>query len=218
MRMGALGPYEESLACRDTLQLVAADGRLLCLDIDRYLAGCDATDGTVLDRCRGPVLDVGCGPGRIVQALAERGVAALGVDIAETAVALSLERGGTALNRSVFDRVPGEGRWPTALVLDGNVGIGGDVDRLLARLTDLLAPDGRMIVEVATDATADEVLDVRFGRDGQAGPGPSFPWAVIGEQALVARAARLGLYPAECWSMTGRAFVELTRSRTTRTA
>ena len=41
-----------------------------------------AADEAVLDRAQAPVLDVGCGPGRHVLALARRGHLALGVDIA----------------------------------------------------------------------------------------------------------------------------------------
>ena len=43
-----------------------------------------------------------------------------------------LRLGGPALRRSVFDPLPGEGRWGTALLLDGNIGIGGDPRALLA--------------------------------------------------------------------------------------
>src|ERR1700676_4536689 len=68
-----------------------------------------------------PVLDVGCGPGRMVAALGGRGIPALGVDPAPAAVALTRRRGAPALQRSVFDRLPGEGRWGTVLLLDGNI-------------------------------------------------------------------------------------------------
>ena len=128
--------------------LHAADGRVVALDVARWLAPTDACDETVLDRCTGPVLDVGCGPGRFVSALTERGVAALGVDIAETAVALARGAGHRRrCVRSVFSDLPGEGRWPTVLLMDGNIGIGGDPARLLRRVARLLAPGGRLIVE-----------------------------------------------------------------------
>src|SRR4051812_20039915 len=104
------------------------------LDVARWLAPADAADDTVLDRGTGPVLDVGCGPGRLVSSLNQRGVAALGVDVAETAVALTRGQGLPALLRSVFSDLPGEGRWPTVLLFDGNVGIGGDPLRLLERI------------------------------------------------------------------------------------
>ena len=49
----------------------------------------------------------------------------LGVDISRTAVARVRQAGASALHRSVFDPLPGQGRWGTALLADGNIGIGG---------------------------------------------------------------------------------------------
>src|SRR5204863_7462240 len=80
-----------------------------------------------------PVLDVGCGPGRLVVGLARRGAVALGVDPAPAAVALARGRGAAVLQRSVFDPLPGHGRWRTIVLADGNIGIGGDPVRLLRR-------------------------------------------------------------------------------------
>lgn len=215
MMAGALNPYESCLATAEALSLQALDGSCIRLDIGRYLADSDAADATVLDRCRGPVLDIGCGPGRMAGALCERGVAALGVDIAPTAVDLTRQRGAAALVRDLFDRLPGEGRWPTALVLDGNIGIGGDVDRLLARLGDLLAADGRAIVETAAEPDRDDRLDMRFAYDGVA-IGPAFSWAVIGARALQARVGAVGLVVVDYWSIQGRCFLELGRRATLR--
>ena len=82
----------------------------------------------------GPVLDVGCGPGRLVLGLAQRGTVALGVDPAPAAVALARSRGAPVLQRSVFDPLPGQGRWRTVLLADGNIGIGGDPEPAAAPL------------------------------------------------------------------------------------
>lgn len=212
MRVGALEPYESALQQHSSLSLMTEDGRILPLDIPRYLAVTDEGDETALARCVGPVLDVGCGPGRMVSALAERGVPALGIDIAQVAVDLTLQRGGLAMSRNVFDRLPGEGRWMSILVLDGNAGIGGDICGLLTRLRALLAPAGRLVVEASTQVPGtDEVLSARFsGPDGE--DSPRFRWAVVSADVLAARAASCGLRADEQWTYAGRDFLLMGRS------
>lgn len=211
MISGALSPYEGALREQGRLSLVAADGTEVVLAIQRYLADADPADATVLARCVPPVLDVGCGPGRIVHALASSGQVALGVDIAEAAVSLTQQRGAPALSRDVFDRVPGEGRWPTVLLLDGNVGIGGDVAGLLRRAADLMAPGGAILAEAsAPEPACDQVLQVRFSGGGRP-DGPQFPWSVVGRESLARHAGAVGLIPTDHWSAGGRDFLRLAR-------
>ena len=62
-------------------------------------------------RCSGPTLDIGCGPGRLVAALAKSGIDALGIDISSAAVARARRLGGKARRCSVFGPVPREGSW-----------------------------------------------------------------------------------------------------------
>src|SRR4029453_1954232 len=93
---------------------------------DRWLAPLTEVDRRVLARSDGPVLDVGCGPARHTLALGAEGVPTLGIDITGATLAVARPRGALVLLRSVFDPIPGEGRWGTVLLLDGNVGIGGD--------------------------------------------------------------------------------------------
>jgi SAM-dependent methyltransferase len=208
----ALAPYERALSCGRDLQLVTADGIVMPLEIGRYLGAADVVDQSVVARVVPPVLDVGCGPGRIVHAVAAAGLPALGVDIADYAVALTKNRGVPALTRSVFQRIPGEGRWPTVLVLDGNIGIGGDVGQLLRRLIDLMAPGGSLIVEASTGSSVpDEVLSVRFRADGLP-VGPAFDWAVVDRVSLLAHAARAGLSVPDQWSVGGRDFARFARA------
>lgn len=208
MRAGALRPYEDALRTAGPLALRSSGGDVIALDITRWLSPVDAADETVLARCCGPTLDVGCGPGRFVTALGERAVPALGLDIASTAVALNVHRGTPALLRSVFARVPGEGRWPVALLMDGNIGIGGDPCRLLRRLRQVLCASGRVIVEVHPDPDVDEQLRVRFSCDGKP-VGPAFGWARLGLTALVRRADGAGYASWDVWSSGGRTFVSL---------
>ena len=88
----------------------------------------------MLAHCVGPTLDVGCGPGRMSAHLAGRGRCVLGIDVVREAVDQTRARGVSALLRDVFAPLPGEGRWDTALLADGNIGIGGDPVALLRRV------------------------------------------------------------------------------------
>lgn len=155
------------------LVLHADSGETLPLDVAKFSAPPDAVDKAVLDRCLGPTLDLGCGPGRLVAELAGRGVPALGVDVAPFALLLSRANGATALRRSIFDRLPGAGRWPHALLMDGNIGIGGDPGALLERLRTLMRPrSGELIVETEAE-DIDVRYRVRFGSAGAPAGGSS---------------------------------------------
>jgi SAM-dependent methyltransferase len=209
MRPGALETYEHALRTGSELALCTTDGRLFPLAVDRWLGAADGADLSVVDRCDGATLDVGCGPGRIVRALAHRGVVALGVDIARRAVELSTECGGAALPRDVFGRLPGEGRWRTVLLMDGNIGIGGDPMRLLLRARDLLAGGGRLIVEACPDLAGTDIVTARLHSAGRIGP--PFPWARVGPAGIRAHAAEAGYDEVESWSIAAREFIAFLR-------
>lgn len=210
----AADPYSTALrAGRGPLFLRRADGWLLPLEVERWCARADPVDLDVLDRCEGAVLDVGCGPGRLVAELAARGRTVLGVDVSEAAVDHTVRLGGQALRRSVFAPLPGEGRWGTVLLMDGNVGIGGDPRALLDRVARLLIPGGLLVAEtvpVDVDERAEvQVVDVT---DAHAGAGGLFPWARLGTPALLRYAGGAGWSAVDQWAAGGRCFVAL-RSR-----
>lgn len=209
-------PYADALRTgRGPLFLRRRDGWLLPLAVERWCARADAVDLQVLGRCEGAVLDVGCGPGRLVAELATSGRPVLGIDVSQAAVARTLRLGGQALTRSVFDPLPGEGRWDTALLLDGNVGIGGAPSALLRRLAELLCPGGLLIAETVP-VDVDERVEVRLvsGAEADSGAEAAFPWARLGTPALLRHARPLGWRVADQWTAGGRSFVSL-RSRTT---
>src|SRR5207244_2901221 len=116
------------------------DGHVVRLPVQRWTGEPSAEERLVLTWVDPPVLDIGCGPGRHVASLLRRGVPALGIDPAPSAVSLARSRGAAVLQRSVFDPLPRSGGWGTALLLDGNVGIGGDPARLLRRVGSLIRP------------------------------------------------------------------------------
>lgn len=202
-------PYARALRTgRGPLFLRRADGWLLLLEVERWCAEADGVDLEVLRRCEGAVLDVGCGPGRLVVALGARGLPVLGIDVSEAAVARTVALGGQALRRSVFEPLPAEGRWGTALLLDGNVGIGGDPHALLDRMSQLLAPGGLLITETVPDPDVDERVRVHV-TDARGAAGSPFPWARLGTRALLRHAHRAGWRAVDQWTAQGRCFVAL---------
>lgn len=191
-----------------SLCLHTVDGHALALLPDRWLAEPGPEEDELLDALAGPVLDVGCGPARHVLALNRRGVVALGIDTSPAAVGLARRRGATVIERSVFDRVPAEGRWRSALLLDGNIGIGGDPVALLARVGRLVRPSGVIAVEVEGAGIGLEELTVRLVDTGRTSS-PWFGWARVGLDGLSAVADRAGLDVTRVWEGGGRWFAFL---------
>ncbi|WP_407697647.1 class I SAM-dependent methyltransferase [Streptomyces corynorhini] len=207
-------PYSDALrAGRGPLFLRRSDGGLLPLDVERWCAEPDAADRTVLARCRGTVLDIGCGPGRLVRALTRAGHRTLGIDVSPAAVTRTVRAGGRAREQSVFDPVPDEGGWDTGLLIDGNIGIGGDPRALLDRAARILSPSGALMVETAL-AAGDSDLDERFQArvdDGRGTAGAAFTWARLSCHALNRYGRTTGWTAAEHWTEAGRHFVVLRR-------
>ncbi|MFG1917437.1 methyltransferase domain-containing protein [Micromonospora sp. NPDC048898] len=195
--------------------LVHGDGRRDLLPVRRWHGPPEPAIESVAARCDGPTIDLGCGPGRLTMALAKRGLVALGVDISAEAVRLTQGRGVVALRRDVFEPLPGEGRWAHALLVDGNIGIGGDPVRLLRRCGTLIAADGTLVVEVEPPGAGlwQGQAYVLSGASG-AGErqGPAFRWARVGAEAVTATAAAAGLRVATTLRFGPRWFAELVRA------
>ena len=209
-RPAAVYIYGRSLvALPRGLTVRASDGRTSALPVQRYLGPLTAADEDVLARAAGPVLDVGCGPGRHVVALARRGSLAVGVDVSPVAVRIARERGATVVRASVFDRIPGAGRWGTALLLDGNIGIGGRPTALLARLQRLLRPDGLVLVELDAPGSAGGRTRIRLETVDEVSDW--FRWAYVAADAIGGHAAEAGLRVRESWESDGRWFACLAR-------
>jgi glycosyltransferase A (GT-A) superfamily protein (DUF2064 family) len=186
----------------------APGARVLPLEARRWSGRADDVDQLVVSRCRSPVLDLGCGPGRMVQALNEAGVPALGVDMSAMAVQEARSRGALAIQSSLADRLPAEGRWGTVLLMDGNIGIDGDVAALLQRCRTLLMPGGSIIVEVDFRPTWHQTRRVRLTAD-RVGYSAELTWARVGAAAVRRLAVPLDLVVVEEWNADGRAFLSL---------
>ncbi len=198
--------YEQALAGLACPEIEHADGRTRPLQVQRWLSGAPG-DSSLIDRCTGPTLDVGAGPGRLTVTLAERGVPALAIDITSYAVRLARSAGALALQRDVFGHLPGIGRWATVLLADGNIGIGGDPQALLRRARSLLMPDGKVLAEVGPPGAAAWHERVRLRTPS--GPGAWFPWAAIGVDQIGELGNAAGLRVTEIWADSGRWFAAL---------
>lgn len=178
------------------------DGRELKLPLRRWAGGITAGDRFLLAHCEGPTIDLGCGPGRLTAELARRGLRTLGVDVSGEAVAAATARCAPALRADLFGPLPGEGHWGTALLADGNVGIGGAPAALLRRVCGLVAPGGRVVLDCASPGTGVRVRVVHLRAGGLTSE--PFPWAEVGVDALGSLAADAGLVLTGASSWRGR--------------
>ncbi|HEY2523226.1 MAG TPA: methyltransferase domain-containing protein [Streptosporangiaceae bacterium] len=172
-------------------------------------------DTSLVERCLGPTLDVGSGPGRLTVALAERGIPALGIDVTQDAISEARSAGALTLLRDVFGQVPGAGRWRTVLLADGAIGIGGDPAALLRRISDLLGPEGRALVEVqppGEDGPAGGLAGDGQTGGGQTGGGRAaegLAWVSVDADQIGDLARSAGLELRELWTASGRWFAAL---------
>jgi SAM-dependent methyltransferase len=188
-----LSAFDHALSGNPAL-LLRSDGGAVPLDVARWNESASVEDSWLLDRCSGAVLDLGCGPGRLLTALAARGVPALGIDVSPEAETRCRRRGVPMLRTDLFGPLPGEGRWDHVLLADGNIGIGGDPARLLRRTDQLLRRGGSVLVETDPDPDACWLGSVRVAT--AAGLGEPIPWAAVGDRALRAVAHGIGLRTA----------------------
>jgi SAM-dependent methyltransferase len=177
------------------------------LPVAHWTRTADASDRAVLAHCTGATLDIGCGPGRMSAHLAELGRSVLGVDVVAEAVEQTRSRGVTALRRDIFAPMPGEGRWETALLADGNIGIGGDPARLLRRVHALLAPRGRVVVDLAPYGLGIQTASVMLRTERQSSR--PFAWTVVGAEAIGAIAQAAGFSVDGTHEYAGRWFAIL---------
>ncbi|MFV0460855.1 MAG: class I SAM-dependent methyltransferase [Actinomycetales bacterium] len=176
---------------QESLWLVSSDGTRRKAPYRAWCRTAISGDETMLSRCSGPTLDVGCGPGRLVAALTRRGIPALGIDISDESLRHTRGRGALALRRDVFSTLPGEGRWNTVLLADGNVGIGGDPVHLLRRCASLLGRGGQVLVELAGPRQDTWRGAARW--ECRRSHSEWFPWAVLSVTDLAEVAALTGM-------------------------
>jgi SAM-dependent methyltransferase len=180
-----------------------------CLTNGGFIDALDEVfDEAVTQMCTGPTIELGCGPGRLVARLFERGIPALGIDRSATAIRLAGRGGAPALLGDVFEPLPGIGRWQTVLLVDGNVGLGGDPRRILGRAAELLRRGGRCVAEFDAD---DIGICTRWVRlESACDVGPWFRWASVGVDSAATLAAQVGLTLSGVRLIGGRVIASLT--------
>ncbi|MEJ7634979.1 methyltransferase domain-containing protein [Aeromicrobium sp.] len=202
MTFDAVSAYDAAFAGKAT-HVVDHVGRAQPFEVQQWTSAPDWVDRVLfIEPCVAATIDIGCGPGRLVGELNTRGIPSMGIDISTEAVRQTRIRGALALHRDVFGTIPGEGRWKNALLADGNLGIGGDPVRLLARLRDVVAPGGRIIAEVAADGAGFVRERRRLRVEGRLSA--HFEWAVVGLDAVAGLAGQADLRVVDTSSVGGR--------------
>ena len=157
-------------------------------------------------RCRPrTVLDLGCGEGWLVRALAGHGIAGTGVDAVDALVAQAQQAGGGSFAVASYEAIADGALAVRADVVVANFSLLGDaaVERLLRRVPSLLEPGGSFIVQTLHPVAAcGDRPYVDGWRDGTwAGFGDEFtdpaPWYFRTVGSWVALLARAGLRVAE---------------------
>jgi len=182
------------------------NGRVTDVDLARWLAEPTGRELAAMERLSGPVLDIGCGPGRHVLALNARGVECLGIDVLPTAVRLARRRGADVVQASVFGDVP-RARWASALLLDGNIGIGADPVVLLRRIRQLLRPGGDVLVELDPDEPG--IRTLRFELAAADLHSRPFMWTLVGSEGIASLAVTTGFELADVRDDGSRSFAHL---------
>ncbi|HLR86200.1 MAG TPA: methyltransferase domain-containing protein [Nocardioidaceae bacterium] len=189
--------------------VVREDGVVRALPVEHWQDDADEDDHALFVRpCSGDVLDVGCGPGRLMRALAHVGRGrSLGIDTSHEAVRQAYARGVNVRRRNVFHALPAQ--WDHVMLADGNIGIGGDPERLLRRCAQLVRVGGRVLVEVGPEGGVEQHrLHLRL--DGCRSE--SFAWASVGIDGIDALAEGAGLRTERIASSAGRRVATLVRA------
>lgn len=104
-----------------------------------------------LEKAKGLILDIGCGPGRVGLVLEQRGLKVVGVDISEHMVYIVTRRGLTARQLDVNKQLPLTTELFNTVIMYGNgFGMPGSLKNirgLLSRLNSITSEDALIIAE-----------------------------------------------------------------------
>jgi SAM-dependent methyltransferase len=117
---------------------------------------------------RGRVLDVGCGAGRVILHLQERGMEVSGLDVSPNAVEVCRRRGAKDVEvRSIASIHPSMGSFDTIVMFGSNFGLFGSwsrARRLLGRMYRMTSGDARVIASTRDPSRTDDEGEIAYMR------------------------------------------------------
>jgi SAM-dependent methyltransferase len=117
---------------------------------------------------RGRTLDVGCGAGRVVLHLQDRGMDVVGFDLSPLAIEVCRRRGATNVEvRSISHVGSDMGTFDTIVMLGGNFGLLGSRNRgrrLLRRLASMTNDGARLVAATRDPYVTDDEADLAYLR------------------------------------------------------
>ncbi|QHQ35914.1 class I SAM-dependent methyltransferase [Algicella marina] len=171
-------------------------------------------EADILGSPTGPVLDIGCGAGRHLLWLRERGIAATGLDVSSGALETCRLRGCRDVLRADVlapGALHGLGPFATILLFGQNIGLGvtpRGVGALLRTLAPLLTPEGRIVFTSVDTRLRKQIAHVtyrqanvaagrppghnRFRLEYDGTFGPWFDWLYLGPEKAAKLAATCG--------------------------
>jgi SAM-dependent methyltransferase len=112
------------------------------------------------------VLDVGCGPGRHLLGLQDRGDFVVGLDTSDLVLGVCRARGGRNLVRGSSRRLPFKANaFDSAILMSNGLGLSGGMDETLEMLGDIrrtLRENGRLIAHTSDPTDEESGLDEEY--------------------------------------------------------
>ncbi|UCE26965.1 MAG: methyltransferase domain-containing protein [Candidatus Coatesbacteria bacterium] len=163
------------------------------LDLEFYLTDRpEPCEAEMLEYVKGRIVDIGCGTGRIMKFLTQKGHDVTGFDIDAEVVVLCKEQGIPNVYEESYDNMEKFGKFDTLLLLNRTIGIGGNlsgVRALLKKCHTCCTDNGILIfdsweVEPEKATGPPGVLETKLRYKYDDVYGEWFPWIHISSEAI----------------------------------
>lgn len=166
----------------------------------------DAVDREALRLARGRVLDVGAGVGAHAVPLVAAGLSVTALDVLPELVQLLRARGVEGARRGSIWTFSRRRPFDTVLALMNGTSLAGTMSRLsalLARLGELVSPDGQLLL----DSTEMEPAELDFQLEYCGEKGPPFPQLFVAEGVLRREGRKAGWRKVEVVARSGSRYL-----------